>query len=61
MEQSIDHIQQNYLKKEDVQGIVKKADFSEIAKIDTESEYTLADVAAKVNEILDILKNTEEH
>ena len=61
MEQSIDHIQQNYLKKEDAQDIVKKADFSEIAKIDLESEYTLAEVAAKVNEILDVLKNTEEH
>ena len=42
-----------------MQDIVKRADFSEIAKIDLESEYTLADVAAKVNEILDALKGSD--
>ena len=47
-----------YAKKGDVQDIVKKADFSEIAKIDTDSEYTLADVAAKINEILAAVRST---
>lgn len=41
-----------------MQDIVKRADFSEIAKIDLESEYTLADVAAKVNEILAAFRST---
>ncbi len=44
-----------------MQDIVKRADFSEIAKIDLGSEYTLADVAAKMDEILGVLKDTEEH
>ena len=35
-------------------------ELSGIEKIDLESEYTLADVAAKVNEILDALKGSSE-